>query len=67
VAFQPDVLGAGSLAPDHNGTDWAWHEGRWEKPPAPKVTWVAPQYRKDHGKTRYEPEHWSNQHLVDEH
>ena len=52
---------------DHNGTDWVWHEGRWEQPPAFKVAWVAPRYRKDHGKTRYEPEHWSKQHPIDEH
>jgi hypothetical protein len=52
---------------DHNGTDWAWLDGRWELPPAPKVTWVAPRYRSDHGKTRYEPAHWSNEHVIDEH
>jgi hypothetical protein len=45
--------------------DWTWNEGRWEQPPAPKVRWVEPRYRKDHGKTRYEPAHWSNEKIID--
>lgn len=50
---------------DHDGTDWAWHGGRWEQRPVPNVRWVAPRYRQDHGKTRYEPEHWSHQHVIE--
>ena len=49
---------------DRDDRDWAWHEGRWEQPPARHVRWVAPRYRRVHGKVHYYPEHWSNQHVI---
>lgn len=49
---------------DRDDRDWAWHEGRWEQPPARGVRWVGPRYRRYHRKVRYEPEHWSNQRLI---
>jgi hypothetical protein len=50
---------------DRGDRDWQWHEGRWAEPPARGVRWVAPRYGRYHGRVRYEPEHWSNEHLID--
>jgi hypothetical protein len=46
---------------DRDGNNWAWREGRWDRPAHRGVRWIAPVYRREHGGTRYEGGHWSNQ------
>ena len=46
---------------DRDGNNWAWREGRWDRPEHRGARWIAPVYRREHGGTRYEGGHWSNQ------
>ena len=47
------------------GSRWAWLPGRWDRPAERSVTWVQPRYERESGYYRYEPGHWSNQHVVE--
>lgn len=51
---------------DRQGDRWDWSPGRWERPGRHGSRWIRPQYRQEHGATRYEPGHWSHQ-RVEEH
>jgi len=46
---------------DWRPTGWEWAAGRWEKPPAAQVRWVAAEYGHAEGGVRYIPGHWSSQ------
>jgi hypothetical protein len=46
------------------GNQWTWAPGRWERPEG-HVRWIRPRYTHEYGAYRYEPGHWSNQHLVE--
>ena len=48
---------------DWQGNDWAWMPGRWDRPVAHDVQWTHARYHREHDAWRYEPAHWSNQHL----
>jgi len=48
---------------DWQGADWVWIPGRWARPEGEHVRWVHPRYVHEYGSYRYEPGHWSNQHL----
>jgi hypothetical protein len=48
----------------HDGSDWRWNDGRWAEPPARHARWIAPQYKKVHGGTRYVPGHWSTEVVI---
>jgi hypothetical protein len=50
---------------DWRDNRWAWAPGRWDRPAESSVTWVTPRYERDSGYYRYEPGHWSNQHIVE--
>jgi hypothetical protein len=47
------------------GNDWAWMPGRWERPDRHGVKWVKARYARDGRAWRYEPAHWSNQHVIE--
>jgi hypothetical protein len=47
-----------------DGERWDWVSGRWERPPAPEVYWVAPRYNHADRGYIYEPGHWSNQRVI---
>jgi hypothetical protein len=50
----------------HTGTDWNWNDGRWAERPQHNTKWIAPQYKKVKGGTRYSPGHWSHEHLIND-
>ncbi len=50
---------------DWRGNDWGWVPGRWDRPGSHNVQWVKAQYAREGPAWRYEPAHWSNQHVVE--
>lgn len=59
----PDYVYVNGYWHDNSGR-WGWIPGRWERPAAPRATWVAPQYIRTGRGTIYQPGHWSNQQVV---
>jgi hypothetical protein len=47
------------------GSRWGWNQGRWDRPAHPSHRWVAAHYAREGNVWRYEPPHWSNQHVVE--
>ncbi len=50
---------------DWQGSQWGWLPGRWDRPEDRSSRWVTPRYQREQGAYRYEPGHWSNQHVVE--
>ena len=50
---------------DWQGNDWAWSPGRWDRPERRGSRWVYARYAREGSGYRYEPSHWSHQHLVE--
>jgi hypothetical protein len=43
---------------DLHGSNWAWVEGRWMRPPRPRAVWVAPEWRRQGGAWRFHQGRW---------
>ena len=50
---------------DWQGSDWAWVDGRWDRPADRGIRWNKARYVREGAAWRYEPGHWSNQRLVE--
>jgi len=50
---------------DWQANDWAWIPGRWERPNEHGARWMKARYVREGPAWRYEPAHWSNQHLLE--
>ncbi len=48
---------------DRQDDRWDWVAGRWDRPSDRHARWVRPKYAREGRAWRYEPGHWSNQHL----
>jgi hypothetical protein len=68
-ALQEDVV-VGSPGPGYvwigGGYDWdahskayAWHAGRWDRPPSEKAHWEGGHYEMRNGHHYYRPGHWN--------
>ena len=40
------------------GNNWAWVEGRWQRPPRPRAVWVAPEWRHEGRGYRFHRGYW---------
>ncbi len=43
---------------DLRGSNWAWVEGRWMRPPRPRAVWVAPEWRQGRPRVALPPGRW---------
>lgn len=43
---------------DWRGRDWAWMDGRWQRPPRARARWVGSEWRREGNRWRFHRGYW---------